>query len=231
MPTLVDAVLELQRAGYTDEQIINYLKQEGFSPKEILDAIKQSKFKEEKKEIGELQPSILEKEMPEELAQAPPPTPTPTPSVPTPTQKMPYAIQTSPEQTPIMPVMPFTQQATAIGMPVEVAQGYNIEAIETLAEEIINEKWEMLKRKIGDIEELRKDFEKKISELNERIKRVELNLDRIHLLILKRQDEQQKEIKTIGKEIDLLEKTLSKILQPLTENIKKLEEISKKLKK
>lgn len=216
MPTIIDLIKEMKKLGYSDEQIINYLKQQGIEPKEILDAFKQVEF------TSEMIPSIMEtqEEMPQE-------------EVPTPTKEGIFQTIEKPalEKVPqpqIIPTVPYTTETPET---IVTGYGYDIETFETLAEEIIKEKFELLKKRIGDIEELRKNINLKIKDIEERLKRVELNIDKIYMLILKRQEEQQKEIKTIGKEISMLEKAFSKILEPLSENIKKLEEISKELKK
>jgi len=211
MPELIDAITELKRYGYSDDQIITYLQQQGFKPKEILDALNQAKLG---KPVEEAQPSIMEE------------VPSPT-AVPSPQMQVvpPPSTGQAPE---LMPSVPFSEETPAAAYP---SQGYDIESIEAIAEEIVKEKWDMLKRRIGDIEDLRKQIDSKIIGIEDRLKRVELSLDKIHLLVLKRQDEQAKEIRAVGKEITLLEEAFSKILRPLSENIKKLEEISKELKK
>jgi DNA-binding transcriptional MerR regulator len=195
---LADAIAEMLKAGYSEEQIIDYLRQQGFSPKEVLDALNKLKLRKE-----EVMPSIME---------------VPQPSQPSP----PFEAKTEK----LIPQMPFAEEATIAQMP-----SYGLETIETLAEEIINEKFELMKRRIGDIEELKKSLEDKIKSLEEKVRRIEYNLDNINLLILKRHEEQHREIKQIGKEISMLEEAFSKVLKPLTENIKKLEELSKDLKR
>jgi DNA-binding transcriptional MerR regulator len=218
-PQLTDVIAEMRRYGYSDDQIIAYLQQQGISPKDIFDAINKLKVPAEKEK--EEMPSIME-------APAPTPTPTPTPTpMPMPTAP-PAPTAPAPTATPaIIPTVPFSQEAPSVQVPT----GYDVEALEAMIEGIIGEKWEILKRRIADIEELRKQIEAKILSIEERLKRVELNLDKIYLAILKRQDEQVKEIKAVGKEIDMLEEAFSKILKPLSENIKRLEEISKEIKK
>jgi DNA-binding transcriptional MerR regulator len=198
---LADAIAEMLKAGYSEEQIIDYLRQQGFSPKEVLDALNKLKLRKE-----EVMPSIMEVPQPSPPSQ-------PSPPLEAKTEKL-------------IPQMPFAEEATIAQMP-----SYGLETIETLAEEIINEKFELMKRRIGDIEELKKNLEDKIKSLEEKVKRIEYNLDNINLLILKRHEEQHREIKQIGKEISMLEEAFGKVLKPLTENIKKLEELSKDLKK
>ena len=205
---LSDVIAEMLKSGYTEEQIISYLNQQGFSPKEILDALNKLKLKKE-----EIMPSIMET-----------PIPSPLPS-PTPMAKEEMVEEIPKPQPQLIPQMPFTQET-----PIAQIPSYDLETLETLAEEIISEKFELMKRKVGDIEEIRKILEDKIKSLEEKVRRIENNLDNINLLILKRHEEQQKEIKQIGKEIYMLEEAFSKVLKPLTENIKRLEEISKELK-
>lgn len=251
MVELVDAVIELKNAGYSDDQIINYLQQQGIKPKDILNAIKKSELRLNKKigaegrieEINEetgnevkenLKPSIMDKEQTIPMPSVSPSTGIEQPlkkeeDLPIKTPTMEAIPQPTQPQQNIMPVAPFSQETPE---PFEaVSNVYDMETIETLAEQIINERWNELIKRIGDITELKINIEGRIKEIESRLKRVENNLDKIHLLILKRQEQQEKEMHNIGKEINMLEMTFKKILKPLSENIKKLEEISEEFKK
>lgn len=242
MPELTDVISELRRYGYNDDQIIAYLQQQGINAKDILDAIKKLKVPSEEKvlkdrekvegEREEEKVSIMER--PAEIEEIPTPSPIPAPVL-TPTPK--------PAKPSVIPAVPFTQEIpstmpatpTMVTTP-ETMQAmqyptFDIETIEAMIEEMIKERWEVLRRRIGDIEELKKQIDEKIGTVEDRLKKVELSLDKIYLTILKRQEEQVKEIKSVGKEINMLEEAFGKILIPLSENIKKLEEISKEIKK
>jgi hypothetical protein len=209
-------VLQLARQGYNDSSIIKKLKEEGYTPRQINDAFNQAKIKaaadtEEEK----MEPSIMTSGEEEVMA------PTPAPSS----------------------GYEYTGYETGAGgeMPAEQAplEEYNYpqatqfptyesrpstEVIEELAEEIINEKWRDFKTRAGDFGALSKIFEKRLKSLALRMKKQEDMIDRIQSSVLLRVRDYGAELKNLRAEIRALELAFSKILEPLVNNIRKLEE-------
>lgn len=105
------------------------------------------------------------------------------------------------------------------------------ETVEEIAEEVVNEKWEEFKKKLGDIPEWKRLTENKLESINERIKRTEDMLDKIQLSVMGKVQQYGQNVKDLGAEMRSLETGFSKILDPLIDNIKELKKITEKIKK
>ncbi|MEM2954860.1 MAG: hypothetical protein QW625_02855 [Candidatus Nanoarchaeia archaeon] len=246
----VNEVLKLTRQGYTDADIIKYLRSEGYSSIEINDAINQAKIKMElartagmEEEFApasegyevegaaeempeyvpeteavpeeEMIPSIMEEGAapeevyaPEAVAEAPAPAPAPTEEVPTEGYYPSYA--------------PGVYEAAAAAAPTE--------AIEELAEEIINEKWEEFKAKIGDVAELRSYIESRLKQIEDRVKRLEIAFDKVQLTMMSQVQASGREVKMLGSQMQAMQGAFSQILQPLVSSVKELRELSEEMK-
>lgn len=203
----VEEVADLMKQGYTDADIIKYLEESGYSPKDINDAVNQARVKMELAETAgeEYQTESTEglegeAEAPEAPVPSPrarqPPVPMPAPS---------YGQGYYPQQS--------YQQETS-----------STEAIEEIAEGIIEEKWGEFKAKFGDISEMKSNFEARLKELSDRVKRIESSIDQLHIATMSRSDEQSRSVKALSSEVEALEGTLSKVIQPLVSSVKELKE-------
>jgi len=199
----VDEVADLMKQGYADADIIKYLEESGYSPKDINDAVNQARIKIELAETAgeEYQPEYPEEEVPEAPAPAPSPKQRAVP-VPAPAPAGGYY----PQQ------YSYQQETTST------------EAVEEIAEGIISEKWEEFKAKFGDIAEMKANFEARLNELSERVKRIEAAMDRLHVATLSRVDEQGRSVKALSSEVEALEGTLSRVIQPLVSSAKEFRE-------
>lgn len=204
----VDEVADLMKQGYTDADIIKYLEESGYSPKDINDAVNQARIKIELAETAgeEYQPEYSEEQVPEAPAPAPKsravPVPAPAPGY-------------GQGQGGYYPQQYQYQQETP-----------SVEAIEEIAEGIISEKWDEFRAKFGDIAEMKANFEARLNELADRVKRIESAMDRLHVATLSRVDEQGRSVKALSSEVEALEGTLSKVIQPLVSSAKEFREAS-----
>lgn len=206
----VNETIELIKQGYSDEDIISHLRDSGYTPQEINDAINQAKIKLELAETaGEEYPTEEYVEAAPEAeaapAVAPAPTTTPAPA---------YAY---PEYYPA----PSAEEYTPTEAP-------SVETIEEIAEGIISEKWEEFKMKVGDIGELKTHFESRMNELNERVKRLESAMDRLSAAVLEKVEAQNKSVRALSSEVETLEGTLGKVIQPLVSSVKELKRMAEK---
>lgn len=244
----VNEIISLTRQGYTDADIIKYLRSQGYNSIEINDAINQAKIKmelaktagieyspeaeempqvampegyvpeaETEAETEEMRPSIMEQEeaVPEEIYA---PVPTAEAEEAETEGKAEYAPAPT-EEVPIEYYPPTVYPETA-----------PTEAIEELAEEIINEKWEEFKAKIGDISELKSYIESRLKQIEDRVKRLEMNFDKIQLSVMGQVQQYSREIKSLGTEMQALEGAFSNILQPLVSSVKELKELTEEIK-
>lgn len=104
------------------------------------------------------------------------------------------------------------------------------EAIEEIAEQIVEEKWQEVKAKISDVIEWKNYADRRINSIDERIKRVESSIDRLQAALLSKVNEYGRGIKDLGSEMNSLEGALGKILSPLVDNVKELGRITDDLK-
>ena len=212
----VDELINLSKQGYTDADIIRYLREEGYSPNEINDAMNQAKIKMELAETAgmetyapepaeaseEMTPSIMSQSQPQgEVYYAPPQaTQAPTEG----TEGYPYNYPSYPAST---------------------------ESMEELAEEIIKEKWDEFKKKTGDIAEFKRYIESRLKSLDDRLKRLERAFDKLQTATMERVQEYGRGIKSLGTEIQALEGAFGKVVKPLSGSVKELRELSEEMKK
>jgi DNA-binding transcriptional MerR regulator len=168
--TPIESVLVMVQNGMSDMDIIKRLTESGYSPVQITDALNQAKIKKEISGTEGLQPSIMQQIPVPSPRQAPVPSPTMDMSMQAPSQ-----VNISAEY-PAYPYQYPTQSQEQPKMDTEV--------IEEIAEEIVNEKWGEIKGKISDVIEWKIYAEKRISSVDDRIKRMEASMDRLQGALL-----------------------------------------------
>lgn len=239
MPSALETALQLSQSGKSDFEIMSEMKEMGFSAREISEAINELKIKKsimEKpisgtSETGDMEPSIMEKPVEEEI-EVPKPLPFSQPEYKKAknqiknSEEAPYSYQ--PEQQ----YYPQYQQAQQPQYYSEQPpqQAIDIELVEEIAEEAANEKFNEFKNKIGDISGFKQITEKRIEDIDERLKRIELNLDKIQISLLGKMKEYGENIKVLGGEMQNVEDSFSKILNPLISNVKELNALTEKIK-
>jgi len=105
------------------------------------------------------------------------------------------------------------------------------EMIHQIAEKVVYEKWDELMGSIGDIIIWKSSMERDLKSVKQELLRVSARLDNVQNSVLGKVREYGEGLSTVSSEIQALEGVLSKILEPLTENIKELSKITIKLKK
>lgn len=231
----IGEILKLSREGYTDADIIKYLREEGYTPIQINDAINQAKIKlelartagiepeeeysdsdydESEGDEEQMTPSIMSQEQPEEVYYAPPAQPQPmaapavAPTTTEPEEAYPYSY-------------PYAYEAKAA----------STETMEELAEEIIEEKWRDFSKKAGNISEFKTYIESRLKNLDDRLKRIEKAFDKLQSVLLEKTREHGRDVKSLGSEMQALEGAFGKIIQPLTGSVKELRELSDELRR
>lgn len=200
---LVEEVANLLSQGYSEAEIIAYLRDQGYSSVEIEDALNQAKIT---LELAKTAGETLEE-------------------VPEPSQRAPQQELREIEQVPVSSV------PSAPSASFEASTEASVETIEEIAEEVINEKWQEFKAKVGDITEMKAHFETRLNELSERVKRLEIALDKLQAAMLSKVESYGRSVKTLTAEVETLESTLGKVLQPLVGSVKELKELTKEIKK
>ena len=222
--TPVDVVLSMMHSGSSDPEIIRRLSEQGYSPVQITDALNQAKIKKEINVTEGLQPSIMQSQAPIQL---PVPTPYGTP-VPRPTASVPQQqvqISNPVSVTAEYPIYPYQYPTSEQESP-----KFETEAMEEIAEEIVNEKWAEIKNKISDVVEWKIYAEKRVASIDERIKRIEQSMDRLQAALLTKVQEYQRSVKDLGAEMASIEGAFGKVLTPFVDNMRELSRITGELK-
>jgi len=225
----LNRVTELKQQGKTESQIIDGLRQEGFSPKEIEEALSQSKIKSELGETAQnpkmaseikspqqMQPSMMQtkESLPEPSASQPMTqeisSPSPSTTQP-PAQEYPeYSPETSYQEYP-----EYTPEA-------------NIETMNEIAEQVVNEKISNIKKQITSFIKSKEDILSEINQINGRLTKVENLLNELQIAVIRKIGEYGQNIQDIAKEMHATQDSFSKILDPLTDNIRELQKITGK---
>lgn len=225
----INEVLDLTKQGYTDADIIQYLREEGYNPTQINDAMNQAKIRLElektagmESDTGETEEVYGEEEMvPSIMSQ----------------ERGEYADEESYPSEERAPVMPTTQapEAGSEAYPYSYPYAYgattSTESMEELAEEIIAEKWNEFTKKAGDVIEFKSYMESRLKSMDERFKRLEKSFDKLQSATLERVQEYGRNVKSLGTEIQALEGAFSKIIQPVTSSVKEFRELSEDMQK
>ncbi len=212
MPKALEMVMQLEKQGLNDVEIIAKLQEQGLSAQEINDALNQSRVKSAvSSSETEMQPSIMTEPMVQEEEE---------PSAPSPIKKRSQAVQYAQQQ----PVEEYQYEYTT------QQGGVGVETIEEIAEEVVNERFNEIKKRVGEIVDFKQLINSRIAELDDRVKRIESSIDKLQLALLGRVQEFGQDIKYLGSEMQVMEGAFSKILNPLIDNIRELNKITERIK-
>ncbi|MFA5258689.1 MAG: hypothetical protein WC979_05130 [Candidatus Pacearchaeota archaeon] len=240
MATL-ERVIQMKQQGMSDSQIVGSLRQEGVSPKEISEIISQSNIKlalnQENSFEGGNPDGQTENSMQQSIMGSPGQMAPQMPvdkegftdysanSSPPPQQEEQQPVQEfqgNPEQT-YQEYYPEYQQQYQEYQP---QQALDIETVNDIAEQLIEEKTEKLEKQISAFTKFREELQFDVEKMNERLTKIEVKFDELQMAIIKKIGEYGRDIGNISKEMHLTQESFSKVLDPLTDNIRALQEIT-----
>ncbi len=99
--------------------------------------------------------------------------------------------------------------------------------IEEVAEAIIDEKWKEFEEDLKVIIEWKDKTESKINKFEQEIADLAANINSLNKSLMGKISEYDRNISSVGTEIKAMEKVFEKVLPSLTENVNKLERMSK----
>ena len=123
-----------------------------------------------------------------------------------------------------MPMMPSAEMPS---MPAAPALGYD--EMQSVVEEIIDEKWKELLTSMGDITTWKVQVEDDLEAAKQEILRLQSRFDTIQAAVVGKVGEYEGSMKDLSTEMKALEQVMQKILEPLTANIKELNRITEDL--
>lgn len=103
--------------------------------------------------------------------------------------------------------------------------------IEEIAEAIVDEKWEELKKDVVKIVEWKTAIEARLTAVEEGLKSLNENFQQLHKGILEKVSEYDQNLTDVGTQIKAMENVFKQILPKLTDNVNELSRIVKAAKK
>lgn len=100
---------------------------------------------------------------------------------------------------------------------------------EEYVEAIIEERWQYIEEDIRKIVEWKNRSEQRITILSQQFEDVKDRFDKLHAALIGKIEDYDKNILEVGAEIKAMEKVFSKVLPTFTDNVKQLDEITKRL--
>jgi hypothetical protein len=211
---ILNQVIELQRQGLSDDEIYQKLRNMGASPKEIQDSINQAKIKSavyaQENPAPEPQQEV---EQPDEYAPQP--------------QNYYPPQQEAPQEEPQQQQDYYTQTPQAYDQNYYSSQpAVSSETISEIAEQIVSEKISEFKKETGDINSFQTRIQEKVSDIDDRLKRIENAIDKLQQAVIGKIGEFGENTTMIQKDIENLHGTVSKLMNPLIDNYNELKKIS-----
>ncbi|MFH1455886.1 MAG: hypothetical protein ABIF40_02965 [archaeon] len=230
-------VLNLKQKGLSEDEIFASLQRKGYSGESIQDAMAQGDVKIGVEQAFESQPNIPQNEQPSEQMQfSAMDQPNDEFPVPIPVTDSKAYPGSQPEQVQQAPVSVFPQeQGVAPASPVIPPQAggmsdRSMEEVQSLVEEIIEDKWRDLLSSMGDIGTWKTQVTEDSEAMKQEILRLRQAFENLQTAVVGKVQEYNKSIKNVNSEMQALELVFQKILEPLTTNIKDLNKVTQELK-
>jgi len=219
---LVNQIEQMKQQGMSENDIIRKLQDSGYSPLEINQAIEQSKIKTA---VSQLNSDVVEKSQEENIPIG-----------------MQQSIMESFEQ---QPTIEQPQQEYPQYQQYEQYQSYypaqqqeypqyqttTVENMAEITEQIIEEKIDEMRKKIMEINAFRILTERRIKNLDERLKKIESFIQELEIKILEKIGSYSEGLQDIKKEIELMQDSFGKVINPLLDNAKEVQEKKEVIKK
>jgi len=106
------------------------------------------------------------------------------------------------------------------------SQSTDIETINDISSQIVEEKTKDFKKELASSTRFKKETEDKVKELNNRLTKIETILEELQIAIIRKIGGYGEDIKNLSKEMKATQNSFSKIVDPLTDNIKELQKIT-----
>lgn len=133
-----------------------------------------------------------------------------------------------PAPTPMAAAAPsMTPSAELPQMPTAPSMSYD--EMQTIVEEIIEEKWKEMLTSMGDLTTWKVQVEDDLEAAKQEILRIQSRFDTMQAAMIGKIGEYESSMKDLSVEMKALEQVMQKILEPLTSNIKELGRITEDL--
>ena len=201
---VLEQVIKMKGQGIPDREIIDELSQQGFSPRDVNDALRQAQIKyavSNEDMGGEMQPSITEEGMPP----SPDDSQTYAPSY----QQQEYA----PQQEQYAPQQE-QYYAPGQGYEQQYSTGIDTDTIMEIADQIFSDRIKKVQKQLDNITEISTLLQTKMENASDRLKRIEMIIDKLQVAILEKVGSYGKNLESIKKELSLMQDSFSKMISP-----------------
>lgn len=233
MSTL-DRIIEMQKKGVPDVEISTQLQNEGISPTEIGDSLNQAKIKNaisapEESEDEQMYSQGMTSSI---MSKQPPATQQPA-AIPAPEEYYQELDPNANYQQPIAGEQPQddyyqqTPQAYTQQDYYAPQSGANTETIFEIAEQVVTEKLDTYKKRIGDVVSFKNTIQDKVDDIDDRLKRIEDTIAKLQQAVIGKIGEFGESNAMIHKDLDNLHGTVSKLMNPLVDNYNELKKLAK----
>ncbi|MBT3642553.1 hypothetical protein HN604_03595 [archaeon] len=239
---LTEKIIGLQNTGATEEQIIQQLQNEGNSPKAIYDSLNQVQVKNA---ISPPQMASQDPNQPnalQEMQEYPPanfnPNQAPAPEnvqgqvapemqAPPAQEQAPMQEYAAPQEQP-QDYYNQTPQAYPQDQNYPYQQEYtSTETISEIAEQVVLEKFDDFEEKMSDLTNFKDLIESRVDDLNNRLKKIEQSISTLNSAVIGKVGEVAQNNALIHRDLDNLHGTVSKLMNPLVDNLNALEKKKK----
>ena len=105
------------------------------------------------------------------------------------------------------------------------------EDVESLVEQVVEEKWGEFQKELGKLNEWKGDVSSRVDKVEQSVVDLRSELESLHKAIVGRIGDYDKTLTDVGTEIKAMEKVFQKVLPELTSNVQELSRITKQSKK
>ena len=228
--TTLEKIMQMQQQGISDAEISTQLQNEGISPTEINNSFNQAKIKNAVSPPENAPPSGM---------QGMEASMTPISQEQTSAQNQPMSQEIQAQPPEIYPPQEQMQEQPQQDYYQQTPQAYpqqnyyapqgtmDTETISEVAEQVVTEKLNDYKKKVGDIASFKTAIQEKVNDIDDRLKRIEESFDKLQQAIIGKIGEFGETNAMIHKDLNNLHGTVSKLMNPLIDNYNELKKISK----
>ena len=204
---MLEDVANMSSQGFTEEEIVMNLKEKGISPKEIKDTLNQLKIKNA---VSNYETESEENPHQEQAGGYPP-------------QERGNYYQ--PGQTYPSPQQEYAPQENYGNYSSQT--GVDANTIIEISEQVFSEKIKILQKEMDSFNEFKNLNQIRIENLNDRLKRMEMVFDKLQITILEKIGSYGQNLEVIKKEMNMMQDTFSKVIDPMVDRGEKRQEEKK----
>ncbi len=219
---LLERIKEMKEKGLSEKNITDRLKEEGISPMEINDAMNQSKIKEavsgeDSFSTKGMTPSMMGNEEEESANPSGQPAEETYAPSPTPDSSQDYANYSYQEEGNYSPDKAqggseeYYEQPENNGYAPNQNYSMNSETMIEVAEQVFSEKTKKIEDDLKTLKEARAIMAPALEDMNERLRRIEKQFDKMQIAILDKVGSFGKNIEAVKKEVEMVEDSFEKL--------------------